>query len=64
MASQRLEDRDHRTIGYIETLGDGQQRLEDRNHRTLGYYDPRTNRTEDAYHRTVGYGNILMTLLR
>lgn len=64
MSTQTLQDANHRIIGYIETMSDGQQMLQDANHLILGYFDPSGDITQDANHRIVGYGNLLMTLLR
>ena len=61
---RRLEDKNHRTIGYIVTQSDGKQHVEDVSGHTLGYYDPKQDKTEDRNHRTVGYGNLLATLLQ
>jgi hypothetical protein len=63
MSTERLQDRNYRTIGYIETMSDGRKKLMDANYRTLGYYDPHGNVTQDANYRTVGQGDLLATLL-
>lgn len=63
MAQQVLKDRNHNTIGFIDTDSSGKQTIKDRNHNTKGYYDPKTNVTKDRNHNTVGYGNLLTTLL-
>jgi hypothetical protein len=60
---QKLEDRNHRTIGYVVTQSDGRQHVEDVSGHTWGYYDPKQDKTEDRSHRAVGYGNLLVTLL-
>lgn len=59
----KLEDRQHRTIGYVIIENNGDKKLEDRLHRTLGYYRKSTDKTEDKNHRTVGHGDILTSLL-
>jgi hypothetical protein len=64
MSTQKLTDKNHNTIGYIETSSDGKQKLTDRNHNTLGYYDAKYNKTTDRNHNTIGHGNLLTTLLR
>lgn len=58
-----LQDRDFKTIGYVETRDDGTEVLTDPNFRTRGYYDPRRGVTTDENFRTVGQGNLLLTLL-
>lgn len=64
MATQTLEDSNHRIIGYLATQPDGRQILEDARHTRLGYYDPKSNTTQDANHKTLGQGNLLTTLLK
>lgn len=63
MNRRPLQDRDFRTIGYVETRDDGTEVLTDANFRTKGYYDPNRNLTTDEQFRTVGYGNMLVSLL-
>lgn len=63
MNVQTIQDKNHKTIGYIETDSQGRQTIKDKNHSTKGYYDPKTNVTKDKNHKTIGYGNLLTTLL-
>src|ERR1044071_1686414 len=53
MTRQTIQDKNYRTIGYIETMADGRQKALDNNYRTLGYYDPKRNVTQDASYKTV-----------
>lgn len=62
-ATERLEDRYHNCIGYVQVEANGDKRLEDRYHQVLGYYKKSSNRTEDRYHSPIGYGDILASLL-
>jgi hypothetical protein len=63
MSREAIKDRDHRTLGYIETMSDGRQRALSASYRTLGYYDPRRNITTDANFRTIARGNVLSALV-
>ena len=63
MAQKILKDKNHNTLGYIDTDSNGNQTIKDKNHNTKGYYDPKTNITKDKNHNTVGHGNLLTTLL-
>jgi len=63
MTRQTIQDKNYRTIGYIETMADGRQKALDNNYRTLGYYDPKRNVTQDASYKTVAQGNVLSALI-
>jgi hypothetical protein len=63
MATETLKDKNHNTIGFIETDSQGRQTLKDKNHNTKGYYDSKSNVTKDKNHNTIGQGNLLASLL-
>lgn len=63
MSRQPIKDKNYRTLGYIETGGDGKQKALDANYRTLGYYDPKRNVTQDANYRTIANGDVLASLI-
>jgi len=63
MSRQTIQDKNFRTLGYIETMPDGRQKALDKQFRTLGYYDPKRNETQDAQFRTLMKGNTLSALV-
>ena len=52
-----------KTIGYIETMPNGDQIIRDFHMKTLGRYDKAQDTTRDFYGRTIAKGNHLSMLL-
>lgn len=63
MSLERIQDKNFRTIGYVETSSDGWKKLLDPSNRVLGYFDPSRNITLDTNYRTIGSGDQLLRLL-
>ncbi len=63
MSQETIRDASYRTIGYIETMPDGQKKALDSTYRILGYYDPKRNVTLDPTYRTVANGHVLSSLI-
>lgn len=63
MSTETIKDSHYRTLGFIETRGDGTQVGKDSHYRVLGTYNPKTNETKDAHYHVVSRGNLLASLI-
>ena len=63
MSIETITDKNHRTVGYIETMSDGKKKASDKIFYTLGYYYPKQNVTQDKNFRTIANGDVLSSLI-